>query len=80
MNIPTETQKEVEEAKNRKLGTTIVVLGALASVTLWLIVLINGEPVKPFTTFVESFAYALGVTFPVIVLSVFAILKLHREK
>jgi hypothetical protein len=78
MALPRSAELERKEKVNKQTGTRIVILGALASVILWLIVLGEGGPIKPFNGQSLSFVYAFVITLPVIVLSILAIARAGR--
>jgi hypothetical protein len=80
MTLPRETEQEVRARSEKIAGSIIVILGALASIVLWLIVLANGDPIRPFTTDSASVGYALGITFPVICISILATIRLREKK
>ena len=80
MALPKSAELEVKEKADKEIGSRIVIFGALASVILWLIVLAEGGPIKPFTGLPMSFLYSVGITLPVIFLSVLAIARTGREK
>ena len=69
-----------KEKKSREItGTKIVISGALASMVLWLTILAIGSPIKSFSNSSTSFVYAVGITLPVIVLSIAAILRARKS-
>ena len=78
---PKQTERGNAIMKSDKAtGTKIVISGALAAIALWLIVLIIGHPIKPFTESSVSLTYALGISVPAIILSVLAIARTARRK
>jgi membrane-bound metal-dependent hydrolase YbcI (DUF457 family) len=80
MTVPSTAELESKEKSDKVTGTKIVAFGALASIFLWMIVLAGGSPIRPFTALPVSFAYALVITSPVIVLSVLAIARSGRKR
>ena len=80
MTVPSTAELDRKEKSNKVTGTKIVVFGALASIILWMIVLVGGSPIRPFTSLPVSFAYALLITSPVIMLSLLAISRARRER
>jgi membrane-bound metal-dependent hydrolase YbcI (DUF457 family) len=80
MTVPSTAELESKEKSNKVTGTKIVVFGALASIILWMVVLAGGSPIRPFTSLPVSFAYALVITAPVIVLSLLTIARHGRER
>jgi len=80
LQIPNTTQKETEESNRKQVGRKIVVVGAVASVALWLIVLSLGNPIDPFVKPSESFTYALVVPLPAILLSIIAIFRAKKKR
>jgi uncharacterized membrane protein len=79
MNIPESAQPERKEKSSRETGTKIVISGALASIALWLIVLATGDPIRPFKSTSMSFAYALAICAPAMVLSILAIWRTGKR-
>lgn len=80
MELPNEVEKEKIEKNREAAGTKMVISGALAAIVLWLTVLGIGDPITSFMYTSTSFAYALGVSAPAIVLSILAILKASRAR
>lgn len=75
---PKESERETNDGEY--LGRRIVILGALASISLWLIVLFLGNPITPLATKSASFAYSLLVTSPAIIISILAIMRKGQGK
>ncbi len=80
MKVPDQTEQGIEENSKKKTGTKIVISGALASILLWLIVLVEGSPIRPFSSSSASFGYALAISAPVIILSILVMVKSNRSR
>jgi hypothetical protein len=81
MTPPEQTEKrESTQSPTKKSGTKIVIFGGLAAIALWLIVLVNGHPIRPFDSFAISYIYGLGITAPAIVVSIMAISRNRQKK
>jgi hypothetical protein len=74
-----ESEKERLE-KNSVRGTRIVIFGALASMLLWFTVLITGDPIKSFGSVSISNLYAVAISMPAAVISIYALIKVGRRK
>jgi hypothetical protein len=80
MTILSSKELENKQKSDRKKGEGIVIFGAIASVILWLIILAEGGPIKPFTAQSSSFAYAVGIAIPIIVISILALVRASRDR
>ncbi len=71
--------KEQLEKKDSK-GARIVVFGALASMLLWFTVLLSGDPIKYFGSPEASNFYAIAISAPAAIISIFALIKVGKRK
>jgi hypothetical protein len=72
-------EKERLEKKDR-MGSRIVIFGALASMILWFSVLISGDPIRSFSSAAVSNFYAVAISAPAAIISIFALFKAGKRK
>jgi hypothetical protein len=79
MSYEEKSEKERLERKDNK-GSRIVIVGALASMVLWFTVLLSGDPIRSFSSADVSNFYAVAISAPAAVISIYAIFKAGKRK